>query len=289
MTDLLLRATIEQISAIPTLPVVALRIMRIVDDPLATEEMLYDAMIGDPALAARVLKVVNSAFYRRQREVSELHAAIRMLGNSAIRNIALASSLHRLFSGRRAISGFDPADVWVHSVAVSVAARTLAARTGKAQPEEAMLAGLLHDLGVIVALHVWPVEFAGIVEEAETDTRTDFLEIERRVMGVTHADLGATLCDHWQFPRPLVAVCRYHHDVGALMAALPGTEQALPAVVHVADAVAARVGSGYVRTVLAPDPDHRALAFLGVDAQTLDAVVDEVREALPMATGLLSG
>jgi HD-like signal output (HDOD) protein len=284
MSELVIRATIERVGAVATLPAVAMRIMRIAEDPTANEDDLHEALLSDPALAARVLKVVNSAFYRRQREVSNPRSAIRLLGVDAIRNIALAASLHRLFRGRRAIADFEAADVWTHCVAVGAAARALALRTHRVAPEEAMLAGLLHDIGLIVAMQTWLPEFTNVVTKAAVEPLRSFRELERAEMGATHEQFGGALCEAWHFPVALARACSHHHDFRSL----PAEEQVMPALIHVADAVAARVGAGYVRTVDAEAPLADALLLLGLSHADLELEVRDLRDALPDAVALLA-
>lgn len=278
-SEQIVRATIEKVGGVATLPSVAIRIMKIADDPTANEDILHDVLLTDPALAARVLKVVNSAFYRRQREVGSPRAAIRLLGVDAIRNIALAASLHRLFRGARAIPGFDAGDVWSHSVAVGTAARALAAQTSLVPPEEAMLAGLLHDIGLIIAIQAWLPEFSAVVKRAAMAGEPSFLEIERQEIGATHEEFGGALCDAWNFPPAFGQACRHHHDFREL----PWQDQRLPALIHLADAMAARVGAGYTATVHPDAPLPEALAMLQLTESELSALQAQVAEAVPHA------
>lgn len=283
-TDRVVRATIERVAAVATLPSVALRIMQIADDPAANEDTLHEALLTDPALAARVLKVVNSAFYRRQREVGNPRAAIRLLGVDSIRNIALAASLHRLFRGRRTIPGFDPGDVWTHCVAVGTAARALAVRTEMVSPEEAMLAGLLHDIGVIVAMQAWLPEFTQVVQQVSQPGALSFRGLEQQEIGATHEDFGGALCDAWHFPMPFVLACRHHHDFRAL----PWNDQRLPALIHLADAMAARLGVGYTATVDPSAPLPEALDVLQLTAADVAEVEAQLAESVPQAVSLLA-
>jgi HD-like signal output (HDOD) protein len=284
MRNLVVHATIERIGAVATLPAVALRIMRIADDPASTEETLHDALVSDPALAARVLKVVNSAFYRRQREVATPRAAIRLLGVDAIRNVALAASLHRLFRGRHATTAFDPGTVWHHCVATGTAARLLAVRTGIVAPEEAMLAGLLHDIGLIVAMQAWLPQLTTVLRRTTADPALRFCEVEREEIGATHAEFGGALCDAWNFPASLAAACRHHHDFRTL----PWQAQGLPALIHLADALAARVEAGFTRTVDADAPSPEAQVYLQLSEEEVTGVEHALREALPQAASLLA-
>lgn len=282
--DRVIRLTLERVASVATLPDVAMRVMRIADDPSATEDDLQEVLESDPALAARVLRVVNSAFYRRQREVSSPRGAIKLLGVSAIRNIALAASLHRLYRGRRAIAGFDPAELWAHCVAVGTAARELARRVPAVVPEEAMVAGLLHDIGLILALQAWTPEFTQVVAQATLINSASFAQLERTHVGATHEELGGALCDQWHFPVALVNACRFHHDFRAL----PAEAQAMPALVHLADRMAARMGAGFCRSVDGDGLEYEACAVLGLTDEDLRAVEAELPVLLPQTEALLA-
>lgn len=283
-----IRLTLERVASVATLPDVAMRVMRIADDPAATEDDLEEVLQSDPALAARVLRVVNSAFYRRQREVSSPRGAIKLLGVSAIRNIALAASLHRLYRGRRAITGFDPAELWAHCVAVGTAARELARRVPASPraiaPEEAMVAGLLHDIGLILALQAWTPEFTQVVAQATLINTASFAQLERTHVGATHEELGGALCDQWHFPVALVNACQYHHDFRAL----PVNAQAMPALVHLADRMSARLGAGFCRSVDGEGLETEACLLLGLSHADIEAVEAELPILLPQTESLLA-
>lgn len=284
MKTFVLRDAIDQLGAVATLPDVAVRIMRIASDQSATEEDLLGVLHTDPPLAARVLKVVNSAFYRRQREVGALRAAVRMLGVDAIRNIALAASLHRLFRGGRGVSGFDPSSLWAHSVAVGAAARRIALETKVVEPEEALLAGLLHDIGLIVAMQARPREFTQLIQRAFSEPHVRFLDLEETVLGATHEEFGGALCDAWKFPPAIAHACRSHHDVRVL----PADSGVMPAVVHVADAIAARLGEGFTRTVEPTAPHAETLHALGLTVESLDYITALAREDTGTAATVLA-
>jgi HD-like signal output (HDOD) protein len=207
-----------------------------------------------------------------------------MLGVDAVRNVALASSLHRLFRGRRAVPGFDPGAVWNHCVAVGTAARAIATHTGRVAPEEAMLAGLLHDIGLIVAMQAWLPEFTRVVQRAQAPEAPDYRTIEQEEIGATHEQFGGALCDAWHFPAPLVLACRYHHDFREL----PWHDQWLPALIHLADSLAARVGVGYTATVARSGPLVEAQALLQLSDQDVALIEAGLAESVPQAVSLLA-
>jgi putative nucleotidyltransferase with HDIG domain len=274
--DVLARDIVGRLGQLATLPTVTLQIMRLADDPHATGDSLDRLLTADPTLGARVLRVVNSAFYGLPGTVGTTGAAIVRLGFAAIRNIAIAASLTRMFRGGRLTSTFDAKDVWRHSVAVAEAARLLARRSRRGSADEALLAGLLHDIGIVVAMQACRPAFERLLHALDVDPTRAYAETERTELGTTHALLGAELARKWGFPAALASVAAHHHDPMPLDVAL----RTLPALVHVADHLAVQAGEGYTRTVAGEALDPAVVTWLGLRAEELD----ELREVLPAAT-----
>lgn len=277
--------TLQRVTSIATLPAIAARIMQVADDPHATSDDLDELLSSDPALASRVLKVVNSAFYGRAGRVASTSTAIQMLGVTAIRNVAVAASLTRMFSSVRGLSGFDAPSLWLHSVAVGAAARHLAQRTGLVPPEEAMLAGLLHDLGILVEVQVWLPEFTAVLAAVAADPTLEFSDAESSIIGASHEAIGEALCRQWHFPESLaMAVGHHHHPL-----VLPAAERVLPTLVHVADILAVRAEVGFTRTVVHHEIAPEAFGVLGMVPEDLTAIEHSLVEELTQAMVLFSG
>src|SRR5215216_3682003 len=192
--------TLKKVSAIATLPEVTAKIVETVEDPKSTAAALHKIVAHDPALATRILKVVNSAFYGLPGQIGSVERAIVLLGLNAIKNIAVAASLGQLFRGVKLCEGFTAKDLWTHCIAVGVTARELARNMKVPITDEAFLAGLIHDTGLLVSLQVWPDKLKAACETART-TERDFCEIEREIVGVDHQQLGQGLAELWKFPR----------------------------------------------------------------------------------------
>jgi HD-like signal output (HDOD) protein len=277
--------TLQRITSIATLPAIAVRIMQVADDPHATSDDLDELLSSDPALASRVLKVVNSAFYGRAGRVAATATAIQMLGVTAIRNIAVAASLTRMFSSVRGLPNFDAPALWLHSVAVGAAARHLAERTGLVPPEEAMLAGLLHDLGILVEVQVWLPEFTAVLSATAADPTLEFTDAESSIIGASHEEIGEALCRQWHFPEPLAMAVGHHHQPFVL----PAAERVLPTIVHVADILAVRAEVGFLRTVVSREIAPEAFGVLGLVPDDLVAIEGSLVQALTQAMVLFSG
>ena len=284
MNDHIVRGALQRVTTVATLPTSALNIMKIAENPASTEDELLEVLEGDPPLAARVLKVVNSAFYGRPREVGSTAVAMRLLGVNAIRNVALAASLNRLFRGGRTVPGFAAGDLWTHSVAVGTAARRIAERRRGVAPEEAMLAGLLHDIGLLVEIQSSFAEFTSLITATSENAALTFADAERQFLGATHEAFGQALCEQWRFPDPLAKACGHHHDPMSL----PTADQLLPAIIHVADVLAGRVGAGFTRSVGRHEPADGVCELLGLSASDLAEIEEQLSEDVEQTVGLLA-
>jgi len=266
------------------LPQVAMAAMRLADDPNAVAGDLERIISSDAALSARVLKIANSAFYGARTEVASLDAALQRLGFGAIKNIAIAASLTRNFRALRPVGSFDPLSLWTHSVAVGTAARLIAARTGFPDAGEAFLAGLLHDIGVIVELQLSHESFVKTVNLADADAALSFRQAEMQLYGATHEDYGEAMAIAWHFPAQLGQVCGYHHRPHMASKAA----RRLTTIVHIADVLAAESGLGYSRTVETLAVGNDVAESIGRSRGSLDEIRGELSQHVSDALPVLS-
>jgi len=272
-TKLIVEKALSSIGDIATLPEVTIKIIHIVEDPKSTARDLHEVIKKDPALSVKVLKVVNSAFYGLPGQVASVDRAIILLGLSAVKNIAIAASIARLFKGKRISEQFSAADLWRHSVAVSVAARSL----GKLSPHPVMLdelfvAGLIHDVGTLVERQVFPNEFSLVINRC-VETGQDFLECERDIIGADHQAFGVGLTTKWKFPRHLRAAVGFHHNPETVSVELKN----ISAVIHLADVIACQERLGFYLTAQTENISAELLEMLNIS----EAQLNEVRAELP--------
>src|SRR6187455_1266631 len=150
--DKVVAEAIREISHIATLPEITLKIVELVENPKSTAQDLHKVISNDPALCTRILKVVNSAFYGLPGQIGSINRAIVMLGLNAVKNIAIAASLAKLFRGGDLTATFSARELWTHSVYTAAIAKMLADKMGLAIADEAFLSGLMHDIGIMVEM-----------------------------------------------------------------------------------------------------------------------------------------
>lgn len=219
-----LRAEIINSKEVPTIPVLLLRILRVVDGERAAARDLVDLMQRDQALAGRVLRLANSGFFGCSREVGSLARAVMLLGFATVKNLALGIKIWETMATR---GGTSFTVLWEHSTLVGAAARLIARHTRTVDPDEAFTAGLLHDIGkVVLRLH-----FATLYDAVvAAGGATPLVVRERDAFGVDHACAGAWLGSSWRLPEAIVDACREHHDeVGA------GAPCSIPVIVNLAN------------------------------------------------------
>jgi len=271
-----LQKALSRVNEISSLPEITTRIVRVVEDPKSTAQDMHEIVRNDPALAAKILKVVNSAFYGLPSQIASLDRAIVMLGMSAVKNIALAASLSRLFRAGQLSEKFDARDLWTHCMAVGVCARMLA-HASHAQAEEIFVAGLVHDLGLLVEYQLFPDQLRQVVETCEK-TGENFLEVERRTFGVDHQLFGAALAARWKFPPGLRSAITYHHNPDALK---PDMRRFVN-FINVADTICCENELGFYLEARHQEVNDVVLGELGLSAgkvaQLLESLPERIEE-----------
>ena len=273
-------SAIKSISHIATLPEITLKIIELVEDPSSTAQDLHNVIANDPALCSRILKVVNSAFYGLPRQIGSINRAIVLLGLNAVKNIAIAASLSKLFRGGELSPKFSARDLWVHSIATAAAGKLLCDKLKLGLPDEAFLAGLIHDIGIMVEMQSDRhklVEVFEQIEIAEDGTPlADMREIELRVLGANHEAFGSALCEAWKFPKTFTAVAGHHHEP----LSLPAPSRGMPSLVYVADRIAAAGGFGFRSDLTSLEISPDICEALSVTREQIEVIKTSLPQAI---------
>ena len=279
----IVESALARVGEIATLPEVTVKIIQIVENPKSTARDLHDVIRVDPALSSRLLKVVNSAFYGLPGQIASMDRAIVLLGLSAVKNIAIASSMTHLFNGGRTIEGFSGLELWRHSVAVAVTARLLTTAQGRPSVEESFLAGLIHDLGLLIERQVYPKEMAQIISRQKAQAE-DFATLEQEIIGADHAAFGMALATKWRFPRPLCTSIGYHHKPMDLAE----VNRELPVLINIADILASRAGIGFTATTASAAYTGEMLQVIKLTQADLDEIAAKLPEQVALTESIFS-
>jgi len=188
---------------LPTLPEVALRVRDVVDDEESTVGDVTRVIATDAALSARIIQVANSPLMRASRAIEELDSAVGRLGMTLVRDLATSVVMQQMFQATSDVTDRKLREVWEHSTAVAAIAHVLAAQFTRLQPQQAMLAGLIHDIGKLPILTKAEDHPDLLADEAALDA----------ILRKLHPRIGAIILESWNFPPELVHVAAEHENL----------------------------------------------------------------------------
>lgn len=199
----------KALDSLPTLPIVALRIGEVVHDRNVSVQQVADIMRTDPAMSAKLLRLVNSPYFGIPGGVSDVARAIPFVGFNTLYQLVLSISVLETLG---ATDGFDIRSLWIHSLTVATAARELAIEIKQGDPGACFTAGLLHDMGKIAVAKLEP---AGLAAAFETHRRDGIPlhEAEARHHLPAHDRVGSRLARAWKFPATLLTPIEQHHEI----------------------------------------------------------------------------
>jgi putative nucleotidyltransferase with HDIG domain len=262
---------LERVRNLPTLPVVAGRLLTLLQDPTVNAARLEEVIRPDPALTANLLRLANAAAFGHGVEITSLRQASTRLGLRRLSDLALGLALGNVVPALLPGYGMEAGGFFLHSAATAILAEHLDRCRGGQRTDVAFTAGLLHDAGKLVI----GAFLAGVTEEVRARLRvsgTPFIEAERAALGLDHAEAGALIAERWGLPAPLARVMRHHH---APAAAPPADDGGLLALVHVADGLAHSLGFGADLGELARSVEPQTLAGLSLSTKMIEAAACE--------------
>ena len=223
-------------SVLPPMPGIVVRLQQELSNEWVNIQRLSNLVRTDPTLAGSVLKVANSPYWRGSRQITEIEDAIQRMGMETLRSLTTVMSLKGATYSEKGPAGSSMRDFWRHSLLVAVGSVQIARHSpiDRKGLEQVWMAGLLHDIGALLAHFLYPIGWARTIddvttressnattaplEESDPDAsnlveieapfeRIDLLEVERRCMGIDHAHIGSTFVErHWHLPEPLPMV-----------------------------------------------------------------------------------
>jgi HD-like signal output (HDOD) protein len=211
LTDEAMRKVVARIDALPSMPASCAEIMTELQSEDASIQRVAELIARDLGMTAKILQMVNSAFFGLYRRVNDAQGAVMYLGLDAIKALVLSINVFSAFN-RRKIPFFDVEDLWRHSLAVGGYARQIMARTGVARDQTSMafLAGMLHDIGKLILAVNFREQYRELLHGMPSTTG-ERLQQEMAVFGTTHAEVGAYLMGLWGLEPQILAAIAFHH------------------------------------------------------------------------------
>jgi putative nucleotidyltransferase with HDIG domain len=234
-----LRSRITSIDSMPTIPVILRPLLHCLDQPVEQIDItrIVELISYDKSIAAQCVRMANSALFGRNKPVESVRTAVMNLGMWRVRDLLFSNSLTQVIPANRWV--VEPTVFWRHSLGVALVCRKFAEILGYPDTEKAYLAGLLHDIGILVNSMVAPEEFRATFENA-TREQIPLNEAELATLGFTHCDSGRVLGEAWKITPELIQAIELHHDIGD-----PERGGPLVAIVHLSDLLCRLRNLGY--------------------------------------------
>ncbi len=202
------REVSAHLESLPLLPLVVARLLELDRDDANYFETVLHLGEQDPAFAVHLIRAASSSVFGPATPIADLRSAVARIGAHRIAVLATSLAVMQIFvPGKK-----ETRDLWLHSIQVALSARFIAQRyfNGRVDPETAYLCGMLHDVGRFIVFEVVPVEVDASDEEGWNTSET-LIDMEQRMLGIPHTELGALICRKWLLPDSVVQVVRLHH------------------------------------------------------------------------------
>jgi putative nucleotidyltransferase with HDIG domain len=254
-----------------------MRAMELSQDPNVSIRNLQQVISQDQALSAKMLRIVNSAMFSLRREVSTVSHAVSVLGLETVKSVIMAASVERVFSSAKDLGTKLMSD---HSWGTALAARSIARRIHYENPEEALICGLMHDIGKPVLLQNFQAQYREIISSVYNGN-SGFHQMELLAFGFSHAHVGSLLARKWNFPPQLAEAVGYHHNPESAPSFRP-----LACVINLANNFMIYMGIGFEKNRDFSLENLPSAQFLRLDNTALVAIGTEVRAAIQATTNM---
>jgi HD-like signal output (HDOD) protein len=264
---------LKRVKELPPMPQTVFKAREILGDPKSSAQDVAGILETDQAIAAKVLKMANSAYYGLMGRVSSIQHASVVLGYKTLAEIVTLAGGSGVLGGT--LEGYDQeaGDLWRHSLGVAFGSKIIASRKHPALANDAFAAGLIHDVGKLV-LDPYVKERKEAFQAFMAEEQRSFLQAEKEILGFDHGEIAFELCKAWNVPQALLSAIRYHHAPGK------GNENELTAMVHSADVIAMMSGIGIGMDGLLYEMDNESMHALGLQEADITSLMIEMVESV---------
>ncbi len=271
-----IESIITNLDQLPSIPDVASTILNMINDPEVSFKRVAEEISKDQAITTNILKLCNSAFFSKGKEISSIDRAIVTLGLKEIKDLVIIAVTKAILN--KEIIGYDLAkgDLWIHGLAVAILSKKIALQKNmKGLSDIVFTGGIIHDVGkTVLALYVQRT-FKEILKMVES-AGIPFQEAEKEIMGFDHQEIGERILMKWNFPDILKAIVRFHHQPDKA----PDEFKSVASIVHIANIICLMAGIGIGSDGLYHDLNSFALTTLNLSEQELETLYSEIPEMM---------
>ncbi|MCX7678003.1 MAG: HDOD domain-containing protein [Spirochaetes bacterium] len=275
-------SVINNLDQLPSIPEVVGKVINMVNDPNVDFRLIAQEISKDQAITTNLLKLCNSAYFSKGKEITSLDRAIVTLGIKEVKDAVMVVATKAVLN--RAILGYDlqRGMLWEHNLAVAVLAKQIALeKKDRTIADIAFTGGIIHDVGkTVLALFVQSA-FKEILAKVETEG-ISFQQAERSILGYDHQEVGERILSKWKFPQILKDIVRYHHQPEQA----PEEHRKIVSYVHVANSICLMGGIGIGSDGLYHELSEVAIKLIGITDEELNRFYAEIPEIVQKLKGL---
>ena len=274
MKELTLNDIILKVEELPALPQITYRVLKLTSDPKTSIAELANTIVKDQVLTAKVLRMANSVYYGYARRIYGISEALIILGFSTVRNLVLAASVYTVMD--KELQGYflPKGDLWKHCMSTALIARSLAKKVNYELPDQAFIAGLLHDIGKIVLNTYMKESFNSVIEKVNQEN-IPFMDAEQQILGFDHAIVGSRVAEKWNLPQELVEAIANHHSPSRAE-----INPKLTSLTHTADAASMAMGIGLGGDGMLYPFDGFATRQLNITEEIIEQTIGEIADSM---------
>lgn len=284
MSDVVKAKIQKSIEDIPSLPLTALKIIRLANDVNSPPQEMLETIRVDPVITGKILQMINSSYFGLSATVTDLRQALVMLGNNTIKNLALTSALLQTMKSKGSgNSALDLDGLWLKSLATAVGSKIIAKVAGlpRLKHDEFFLIGLLHDLGRIFIFQFLADEYVEVLDKAKAEG-ISLDESERSILTMSSPEIGGLLADKWQLPPNISSGIRYHRKPEEA-----GDYTKICAIINIASYISSEKGIGWDDGLPAIEPSEKAFKIVNVSLEKLEDPMQIMTEEIDNAKNFI--
>lgn len=262
-------STIKNFENIPTLKSIRAKILKIInvqeDVPITK---LSNIVKSDMSIAARILRIVNSPFYGFANKITSIENALVLLGFNTVKSILISLYVYENAEFENTLKGLFGHSLFSAIVAMNLSKKISA--TIKTNKDDIFSASLLHDIGRVVLVIVFPEELEKIFKKSQSE-KIPLSRAEKDILGINHDIIGSMLLKEWGFPEAIYAPVNFHHNPIS-----SGNFKIESTIIHISDILANALGVGLFGDQCLEPIDHKYLSLLSIDGEFLQKFIYEI-------------
>jgi len=261
-------------SDISSIKEVLIQIIKITNDPKSSAIDLKNVIEKDPPLSARLLKLANSTYYGFCRRINEIQEAIVYIGFNAVKELALNQKVCELFKKKVNFEGYSRNALWENSIAVALCCKLTYMEEFKKPGENLYMAGLLHNLGIIIEDQFLQDKFKDALVQSKKD-RCNLSYAEKNILGFDHEDIGMAIAYNWNFPDELVIAIGNHHKPDEV----DNKYKKITMTLYISDYICQRNNIGYCDASYENQSLYtRCLMELNIQEEAMNLIIEDVQK-----------